>query len=451
MRVKIATKTANYAGKLGKLILDDGTVLDGEGFGGVGTVFGEIVFNTGMVGYVEALTDPSYNGQILTLTYPLVGNYGVPDPGAKDADGIPKFFESDCIQARGLVVHELSATASHWNMHMTLDEWMHNEKIPGISHIDTRALTKKLRTGGVMMAALSVSDEWVDVDSIRRNLASATPYTSEQFMDAVSTRRPKTYGYPPASTAGRGAHDVDDDDDSSSSSSSSGGGGGGNAQCAKTDEEGPIVVIDTGTKHAILRSIRALGYRVVMLPWDAKYEDVISYNPKGVVLSSGPGDPTRCPQTITTARQLIRDDVPTLGICLGAQILGLAGNAKTYKLKYGHRGQNKPCVNLETGQVYVTSQNHGYGISPDSLPDSEFEMWFANADDKTVEGIKHRSSRCIAVQFHPEASPGPYDCRFVFEDLRRLIESDAGKSSTTKKCDARKGKYHSSNDCGEGR
>lgn len=354
-----------------------------------------------MVGYTEALTDPSYNGQLLTLTYPLVGNYGVPDPLISDKDGIPKFFESSKIQARGLVVHELSLVASHWNAHMTLDQWLYNENVPGISGIDTRALTQKLREGGVMMAALAVGDDVIDTEAIKRDLVNAPLYTSEHFMSSVSTLEPRPYGcsMPPVSS---------------------------NANIGDHSKEQPrvIVVIDTGAKHAILRNVRSLGYGAILVPWDTTYDQIMSYNPAGVVLSSGPGDPANCPQTIQTAKQLIKNDIPTLGICLGAQILGLAGNASTYKLKYGHRGQNKPCINLDTGQTYVTSQNHGYGIMPDSLPDSEFELWFSNADDNTVEGIKHKSSRCIAVQFHPEAAPGPYDCKFVFEDLRRLIEND---------------------------
>ena len=352
------------------------------GFGYPTTVFGEIVFNTGMVGYTEALTDPSYNGQILTLTYPLVGNYGVPDPKIADEDGIPKFFESDKIQIRGLVVHELSLTASHWNLSMTLDEWMYNEKVSGISGIDTRALTKKLRTSGVMMAALAVSDSEIDVDKIKKELASATPYNSEQFMDNVSTKHEKVFG----------------------------------------NEKESVVVIDTGAKNAIIRNIRELGYKVILLPWDTSFEKIMSYNPKGVVLSSGPGDPEKCHATIDAAKKLIDNNVPTLGICLGAQIIGLAGNTETYKLKYGHRGQNKPCVDLENNQVYVTSQNHGYGIKPESLEKSEFDLWFTNADDNTVEGIKHKKQNCVAVQFHPEASPGPYDCKFVFEKLKQLME-----------------------------
>lgn len=382
LRVTISTKKSIHAKKFGKLVFDDGTVLDGEGFGYSTTVFGEIVFNTGMVGYTEALTDPSYKGQILTLTYPLVGNYGVPDPKIADDDGIPKYFEADKIQARGLVVHELSHTASHWNLSMTLDEWMHNEKIPGIAEIDTRALTKKLRTSGVMMAALVVSNTEIDVEAVKKQLSEATHYNSEQFMDTVSTKDEKIYG----------------------------------------DEEKTVVVIDTGAKFAILRNVRELGYKAILVPWDTPYEKIMSYNPKGIVLSSGPGDPRNCPATIETTKQLIENNVPTLGICLGAQIIGIAGKTETYKLKYGHRGQNKPCVNLDNNRVYVTSQNHGYGIVPESLEKSDFNLWFTNADDKTVEGIKHKSKKCIAVQFHPEAAPGPYDCKFVFEELKALME-----------------------------
>lgn len=352
------------------------------GFGYSTAVFGEIVFNTGMVGYTEALTDPSYNGQILTLTYPLVGNYGIPDLTEVDKDGISKFSESDMMQIRGLVVHELSQTASHWNLKMTLDEWMYNEKVPGISGIDTRAITKKLTSSGVMMAALVVSDEEIDVEKIKKELDDATKYNSEKFMDIVSTKEEKIYG----------------------------------------DENQSVVVIDTGAKNAIVRNIRELGYKAIVVPWNTTFDKVMSYNPKGVVLSSGPGDPQNCPDTIDTTKKLIENNIPTLGICLGAQIIGIAGNTETYKLKYGHRGQNKPCINLETNQVYVTSQNHGYGIKPESLEQSDFKLWFSNADDNTVEGIKHKTQDCIAVQFHPEAAPGPFDCKYVFDELKKLME-----------------------------
>ena len=369
--------------------MDDGTVFDGMGFGFSTTAIGEIVFNTGMVGYPETLTDPSYSGQILTLTYPLIGNYGVPNPETKDGVGIPKYFESSKIQVRGLVVHELSLTANHWNLSMTLDEWMNREKIPGISGVDTRELTKKLRNNGVMMAALTVSENEIDIKHVKNKLATATNYNLEEFMDQVSTKSDQVFG----------------------------------------NEKKSVVVIDTGVKNAILRNIREIGYKVIKVPWNAPIEKILSYKPKGVVISNGPGDPQKCLDTIKTAKSLIEKNIPTLGICLGAQILGLAGNASTYKLKYGHRGQNKSCLNLDNNQVYVTSQNHGYCISPESLKDSEFDLWFTNADDKTVEGIKHKTKKCIAVQFHPEASPGPYDCKFIFEELKNLM----GEGTSAKK------------------
>ncbi|ABK77404.1 carbamoylphosphate synthase small subunit [Cenarchaeum symbiosum A] len=372
----------------GALILGDGTVMEGSGFGRPAETYGELVFNTGMVGYTETLTDPSYGGQILTLTYPLVGNYGVPDPSERDSDGIPSHFESDRIHARGLVVHELSSTASHWNLSMTLDEWMYNEGIPGISGIDTRALTRRLRDGGVMMAALAVSKDPIDVPGVSESLACAKTYGTEQLAGAAS--------------AGTGSF-------------------GSGPKC--------IVVIDAGAKNAILRNIVSMGYKAVRVPWNASIQEVLSHDPKGVIISNGPGDPQMCPETIQTARALIERNIPTLGICLGAQIMGLAGGASTYKLKYGHRGQNKPCLDVSEGRVYVTSQNHGYCIDPDSLDGSAFEPWFTNTDDHTIEGIKHRNGRSMAVQFHPEASPGPYDCRFIFRRLRSLME----EGSTAKK------------------
>ncbi len=384
---RIPTKKAKHAKKFGILILEDGTVFEGMGFGYSTTVFGEAVFNTGMTGYTEALTDPSYSGQILTLTYPLVGNYGVPDPMAKDSDGMRKNFESEMIQARGLVVHELSLTASHWNLSMTLDEWLYNEKIPGISGIDTRELTIKLRTSGVMMAALAVSDTPIDVSELKKKLTSVKKYNDEEFMNTVSTKEPQTFG----------------------------------------SESQSIVVIDTGVKNAILRNVRRLGYKVIKVPWNYSIEKILSYDPKGVVISNGPGDPLKCAETMKTAKSLIEKNIPTLGICLGAQILGLAGGANTYKLKYGHRGQNKSCIDLDNNQVYVTSQNHGYCIDPESLKNTDFKLWFTNADDKTVEGIKHKQKKIIAVQFHPEASPGPFDCMFIFEELKKLIGEDNAK------------------------
>ncbi len=360
-------------------MLSDGSIFKGEGFGYDGTAYGELVFNTGMVGYTETLTDPSYSGQIVTMTYPLVGNYGVPDTSAADDDGILANVESSRIQIRGLVVHELSHVASHHRLKYTLDEWLYNEKVQGIAHVDTRALTKKLRDTGVIMAAITVSENEIDTDAVVDSLHNHN-YSTERFMDTVSTKEPVSYG-----------------------------------------DGAPIVVIDTGVKNAILRNIRRIGRRALVMPWDTTPEEIMKQNPSGVVISNGPGDPAHCKQTVETARALISNKTPMLGICLGAQIIALAGGATTYKMKYGHRGQNKPCRDVKTGNVYVTSQNHGYCINPESIADSEFDLWFTNTDDKTVEGIRHSDGCCIAVQFHPEASPGPYDCGFVFEQLERLV------------------------------
>lgn len=367
-------------------MLEDGTVFEGIGFGYPTEITGEVVFNTGMVGYTETLTDPSYRGQILCMTYPLVGNYGVPSFDVKDEYGLPKFFEAEKIQAKALLIHDLSDVASHWSCVKTLDQWLYEEKIPGIYGIDTRALTKKLRVRGVMMGAIAVSDKGPVDDARMKKLVSGAKYEGMNFMPEVSTAKPQEYG----------------------------------------DKEKPcVVLLDTGTKYSIIRNIMRTGYRVVRMPWDSPYEQIMSYRPKGVVISNGPGDPKVCTSTIKTATKLIKTSTPTLGICLGNQILALAGGADTYKLKFGHRGQNKPCVDMRNMQSYVTSQNHGYGIDPKSLAGTGFQVWFSNADDDTIEGIEHASKPVIAVQFHPEASPGPYDCMFVFDRFKQII--DAGK------------------------
>lgn len=382
MRVrKIPTLQQTYNGYKAKLVLEDGSVFDGVGFGYPSEIGGEVVFNTGMVGYTETLTDPSYRGQILCMTYPLVGNYGVPSFDIKDEYGLPKFFESEQIQVRALVIHHLSDIASHWSCIKTLDQWLYEEKIPGIHGIDTRALTKKLRVNGVMMGAVVVSRDEIQDSRLKKALSTAK-YEGLNFMPQVSTLKPQEYG------------------DKSN-------------EC--------IVVLDTGVKYSIIRNIMRTGYRVVRLPWDAVHEQVMSYNPKGVVISNGPGDPKVCTSTIKTATKLIKESTPTLGICLGNQILALAGGADTYKLKFGHRGQNKPCIDRRNNHAYVTSQNHGYGIDPKSLGKTGFKVWFANADDDTVEGIEHQSKPIIAVQFHPEAAPGPYDCMYVFDRFKEVI------------------------------
>lgn len=386
-------------------MLKDGLTMRGIGFGYPSYMEGEVVFNTGMVGYTETLTDPSYRGQILCLTYPLIGNYGVPDFNLKDQFGLPRFFESMSIQVRGLIVQNLSTNASHWSSIKTLDEWLYDQKIPGIYGIDTRELTKRLRVHGVMMGALSVRSsgsshrarksvagrrEIKSTPRIKEQLSSSS-YEGINFMPEVSTEEAKFYS--PV------------------------------ANVSKSLNNRRIVLLDTGTKFSILRNILSLGLSVIRLPWDTDYDSLAAFGPAGVVISNGPGDPEICTTTINTAKRLIEESIPTLGICLGNQILALAAGAKTYKLKFGHRGQNKPCVDKNDNTTYITSQNHGYGIDTMSLQKTDFTTWFYNPDDDTVEGIQHRSKPVIGVQFHPEASPGPYDCMFVFERFRDIIRN----------------------------
>jgi carbamoyl-phosphate synthase small subunit len=358
-----------------------------------------------MVGYVETLTDPSYRGQILCLTYPLIGNYGVPSRSEKDEFGLPKYFESEEIQIKGLLIHNLAALASHWSCVKTLDRWLYEEKIPGIYGVDTRRLTKLLRMNGIMKGAMfveesspmdsSVSDSSPTYQAERVRIYESIKghsYGAQNFMPEVSTKKPHKYTTL-NSTSGK----------------------------VKT-----IVLLDTGTKYSIIRNILRMGFNVVRLPWDTPFEEVMRYKPSGVVISNGPGDPKICGKTVRTASELIKVSTPILGICLGLQILALAGGADTYKLKFGHRGQNKPCNNLQNHITYITSQNHGYGVAPETLERGEFKIWFSNTDDDTVEGIEHTFKPIIAVQFHPEASPGPNDCIFIFRRFKDLIDCTDG-------------------------
>ncbi len=384
--INIPTLFSKYIGYDAKLSLEDGTLFNGIGFGFPKTVAGEIVFNTGMVGYTETLTDPSYRGQILCFTYPSIGNYGVPSESNFDEYGLPKYFESETVQASGVIIHDLSNVASHWTCVKTLDEWLYQQKVPGIYGIDTRELTKKIRSEGVMNGKVIINGENKSISDNSTN--QQFDYNFHNFMDDVSVKNPKYYG-------------------------------------KKSD---PLVaLIDTGTKFSIIRNLIKLGFSVVRLPWNSTHKQIMSYKPQGIVISNGPGDPIVCKDTINTASKIIESSIPTLGICLGHQILALAAGAKTQKLKFGHRGQNKTCVDLDSNQTFITSQNHGYGVELESLNDTDFELWFQNIDDNTVEGIKHKRKPIIAVQFHPEASPGPFDCLFVFEKFKDLIINNGNK------------------------
>jgi len=365
------------------LMLEDGTTFFGKGFGAQVDAVGEAVFNTGMVGYPESMTDPSYAGQVLCFTYPLIGNYGVPGTGEVDIFGLPRFFESRGIKVSGIVVQEQCERPSHWASRETLSEWMTREGIPGISGVDTRALVTTIRERGVMMSVLANGPELATRSQLKKQLDGADRYDSIDFVKRVSVARPEVYG-----TSGK-----------------------------------VVALIDCGVKTNIIRNLLTRGYSIARLPFDSSYADVMQHDPVGVVISNGPGDPRLCTQTVKTTARLVDSELPVLGICLGEQVLGMSQGAETYKLKYGHRGQNKPVIDLDSGRGYVTSQNHGYAVEPKSLAETRLRPWFVNADDRSVEGLLHESRPCLAVQFHPEATPGPYDTEFVFDRFVSLVET----------------------------
>ncbi len=365
------------------LVLEDGSIFIGNGFGAPKKVSGEIVFSTSMVGYPESLTDPSYKGQILTLTYPLVGNYGVP-PYDKE-NGVLKYFESDSIKVTGFVIHELCRNPFHWASTKTLDQWLKDEDVPGIYGVDTRKLTKKLRVKGVLLGILKVYDmgEEPDIQVLLKEVKSVQDPNFTDLAKQVTVTEPVHY----------------------------------NVEGNKT-----AVVIDCGVKYGIIRNLLRRGFNVVRVPYDYSADQILNYNPDGVMISNGPGDPKTCVKTIDTVRVLVNKDVPIMGVCLGTQILSLAMGGDTYKLKFGHRSQNQPALEIKTGRCYITTQNHGYTVKRDSIVDTGLEEWFINANDKTVEGVKHKTKPAFALQWHPEASPGPYDTEFLFERFKKLTE-----------------------------
>lgn len=349
----------------GRLVLQDGTIYSGFSFGSSKSMAGEVVFSTGMVGYPESLTDPSYHGQILVSTYPLVGNYGVPDDVSEAS--LKKNFESEKIQIKGMIISDYSNLHNHWNSSISLGGWLQKYGIPGLHGIDTRALTKKLREHGVMLGKIVIDEEIEFDDPNTRNLAGEVSVKEKIVYEKGSSR---------------------------------------------------VLLIDCGVKNNIIRCFLDRGITVVRVPWDYDFSNE-EYD--GLFISNGPGDPKQCGKTVEHVKVAMQQEKPIFGICLGSQILALASGADTYKLKYGHRGQNQPCIEVGSKRCYITSQNHGYAINESTLPE-EWEPWFRNVNDNTNEGIKHRSKPFFAVQFHPEANPGPQDTEFLFDKFVELIK-----------------------------
>lgn len=348
------------------LILSDGTRFEGLSFGFEGPTSGEVVFNTAMTGYPESLTDPSYEGQILVTTYPLLGNYGVPPQ--REKDDVSEYLESDRIHCRAIVAQDYSFDPSHWQADRTLAQWLKDEHIPGIYGIDTRALTKHLRESGSMLGKILIEGH-EDVDFYDPN--------EENLIEKVSTRQVEYHG-----------------------------------QGEKT-----VVLVDCGVKHNIIRCLTRRGVRVVLVPWDYDFTE-IPYD--GLFISNGPGNPDFAEKTVQNIRKAMELGKPICGICMGNQLLAKAAGAKTYKLKYGHRSHNQPVRRTDNGRCYITSQNHGFAVDTATLP-ADWEPLFVNMNDQTNEGIRHRSKPFFSAQFHPEASSGPKDTESFFDEFIAML------------------------------
>jgi carbamoyl-phosphate synthase small subunit len=364
------------------LVLEDGSVFAGESFGAPVAATGEVVFNTAMTGYQEALTDPSYAGQLLVMTYPIQGNYGVND----------RDDESKRIQVNAFVVREHCEAPSERMMTATLNDYLLERGIPGISGIDTRALTRRLRTAGVMMGALVQDGEPVE-DALAR-LRESSRYGSVDLVPTVSAERP--FAWPP-----EGVYAPD-----------------GSIAVTKR-----VVLLDLGVKYNIMRSLRRLGCDVMAMPARTTAEDILALRPDGIVLSPGPGDPALLGYVVETVKGLI-GRAPIMGICLGHQVTGIAVGGSTYKLKFGHRGANHPVKDVATGRVHITAQNHGYAVDGDSLP-SSVEASHLHLNDGTVEGLRSKSEPLMTIQYHSEASPGPLDNMYLFERFVEMMANDA--------------------------
>jgi carbamoyl-phosphate synthase small subunit len=354
------------------LALSDGTVLEGIGFGAEKETAGEVVFNTSLVGYEESLTDPSYKGQILTATYPLIGNYGVRKGN----------FESDRIQVEGFVVREYNNYYQHRNAVKSLGSFLEEFGVPGIWGIDTRLLTKKIRTYGVMNGSLVVSKEPVEREYALELAKKAENYSEINFLEAVSVKEPVR-------------HDC---------------------SSKKT-----IALIDTGVKLSIIRNFLKRKVNVIQLPYNTKPQEIMDLKPDGLFLANGPGDPERAVDAIRVVREL-QSELPIAGICLGHQIVSLALGGRTYKLKFGHRGTNQPVKNLSENKVYITSQNHGFAVDASSLEGTGLKVTHINLNDGSVEGVRHSKLPIQTVQMHPEANPGPWDIESIFDSFVKNLK-----------------------------
>ncbi len=347
------------------LELEDGSVYQGISFGSQKSFAGEVVFNTGMMGYPESLTDPSYTGQILVLTYPLIGNYGVPEQ--QIVEGLDTLFESNQIHICGLIVAHYTDEYSHWNAAKSLGAWLQEHDVPGLHGIDTRMLTKRLRDEGSLLGRIRF---------FNNEIAFKDP-NEENLVARVSIDEPVEYG----------------------------------------SGDKKVILIDCGCKNNIISSLLKRGLTVRRVPWDY---DFTKETYDGVVISNGPGDPKSCKATVEHIRTVMDQHRPIFGICMGNQLLARAAGAETYKLKFGHRSQNQPCIEVGTKRCYITSQNHGFAVDGRTLPDG-WEPWFVNANDGTNEGIRHNRYPFMSVQFHPEAMPGPTDTQLLFQDFERML------------------------------